>query len=58
MIHARGYDEWAENRSWVFGPAGLMVGKFVQTFKDFPPSQASMSLEVGNLSEMIKPAGN
>ena len=58
MIYARGYDEWAENRSWVFGPAGLMVGKFVQTFKDFPPSQASMSLEVGNLAEMIKPAEN
>jgi arylsulfatase len=58
MIHARGYDEWAENRSWVFGPAGKMVAEFVQSFKDFPPSQESMSLEVGNLSEMMKPAAN
>lgn len=56
MTESRGYDEWAENRSWVFGPAGTIVAKFVQSFKDFPPSQASMSLEVGNLSEMIKPA--
>jgi len=58
MIHTRGYDEWAENRSWVFGPAGKMVAEFVQTFKEFPPSQESMSLEVGNLSKMIKPANN
>lgn len=56
MIHARGYDEWAENRSWVFGPAGSMVAKFVKSFQNFPPSQASMSLEVENLSKMIQPA--
>jgi arylsulfatase len=58
MIYARGYDEWAENRSWVFGPAGAMVAGFVQSFKDFPPSQESMSLEVGNLAEKMKPASN
>jgi len=58
MIHSRGYDEWAENRSWVFGPAGGMVAKFIHSFKEFPPSQASMSIEVGNLSKMIKPANN
>jgi len=58
MIHTRGYDEWAENRSWVFGPAGKMVAKFVQSFQEFPPSQESMSLEVGNISKMMKPASN
>ena len=58
MLEARGYDEWSENRSWVLGPAGAMVAKFVKSFEDFPPSQEGMSLEVGNLSEMIKPASN
>ena len=29
FIHARGYDEWAENRSWLFGPAGGMIAQFV-----------------------------
>jgi len=58
MIHARGYDEWAENRSWVLGPAGKMVGHFVKSFKDFPPSQESVSFEIGSLSDKLKPASN
>jgi arylsulfatase A-like enzyme len=58
MIYARGYDEWAENRSWVFGPAAAMVANFIKSFQDFPPSQASMNLEVGNLAKMIKPANH
>lgn len=58
MLEARGYDEWSENRSWVLGPAGAMVAEFIQSFKDFPPSQESMSLEVGNISALMKPAAN
>ena len=50
---ARGYDEWAENRSWLFGHVGPMMAEFIGTFKEFPPSQESMSLELGNVSEMI-----
>ena len=53
LIHARGYDEWAENRSWVFGPAGTQIAKFVGTFKEFPPSQKSMSVQVSNISQAI-----
>ncbi len=53
LIHARGYDEWAENRSWVLGPAGAQIAAFVKTFEEFPPSQESMSLEVGDFSELI-----
>jgi arylsulfatase A-like enzyme len=53
LIHARGYDEWAENRSWVLGPAGAQIAAFVKTFAEFPPSQESMSLEVGDFSKLI-----
>jgi len=53
LIHARGYDEWAENRSWVFGPAGAQIAKFVGTFKEYPPSQKSMSVQVSNISQAI-----
>ena len=53
LIHARGYDEWAENRSWVLGPAGAQIAAFVKTFAEFPPSQESMSLEVGDFSTLI-----
>ncbi len=50
---ARGYDEWAENRSWILGSAGEQIAAFVQTFKKYPPSQKSMSVQVGNISEAI-----
>jgi arylsulfatase A-like enzyme len=50
---ARGYDEWAENRSWVLGQAGPKIAEFVKTFKEFPPTQESMSLEVDGVSKFI-----
>ncbi|MEZ6048951.1 MAG: arylsulfatase [Planctomycetaceae bacterium] len=37
FIKARGYDEWAENRSWILGQAGKGIAKFVETFKEYPP---------------------
>ena len=53
FTEARGYDEWAENRSWLFGPAGNMLLEFLATFKEFPPSQKSMSLDVSAVSEYL-----
>lgn len=53
FIEARGYDEWAENRSWLFGPAGAQIAQFVQSFVKFPPSQESMSVQVASVSKMI-----
>jgi arylsulfatase len=53
FIHSRGYDEWAENRSWIFGPAGAQIGKFVMSFKEFPPSQKSLTLQVDSVSKFI-----
>jgi len=50
---ARGYDEWAENRSWLFGPAGAMVAKFVRSFQEFPPSQKSMEVDVSKVSTLL-----
>ena len=53
FIDARGYDEWAENRSWTLGPAGAQIEKFVQTFKEFPPVQKSFSAQVTEVSTLI-----
>jgi arylsulfatase A-like enzyme len=53
FIKSRGYDEWAENRSWVFGPAGAQIAAFVKTFEEFPPSQKSMSVQVDDFSQLI-----
>ncbi|WP_232848567.1 arylsulfatase [Bowmanella yangjiangensis] len=53
FVNARGYDEWAENRSWLLGPAGKQIAGFVETFKAFPPSQKSMSVQVDSVSKLI-----
>ena len=53
FIHARGYDEWAENRSWILGPAGNKIAEFVKSFEEFPPTQKSFSAQVGSVSEYI-----
>ncbi len=54
FIHARGYDEWAENRSWLFGPAAAQLAAFAKTFREFPPSQLSMSVQVAEFGRMIE----
>lgn len=53
FIHARGYDEWAENRSWILGLAGPKIAEFVRSFEKFPPTQKSMSVQVGDVSKTI-----
>lgn len=53
FTESRGYDEWAENRSWLFGPATEQLGKFLQTFKEYPPRQESFSPEVDDLIKTI-----
>ena len=53
FTESRGYDEWAENHSWLFGPAIMQVAEFVKSFKDFPPRQASSSVNVDKIIEMI-----
>jgi arylsulfatase A-like enzyme len=50
---ARGYDEWAENRSWLLGQVGPIMADFIGTFKEFPPSQESMSVQLDDVSTMI-----
>ncbi|MYM61945.1 arylsulfatase [Pseudomaricurvus sp. HS19] len=53
FIEARGYDEWAENHSWILGAAGGKIAEFVASFKKFPPSQESMSVQVDDVAGMI-----
>lgn len=53
MIHARGYDEWAENRSYMYGPAGKQLMRFLKTFEEFPPASPSMSVKVGDLADKM-----
>lgn len=50
---ARGYDEWAENRSWILGQVGNQLAKFLATFQEFPPSQESFSVQLDDFSSML-----
>jgi arylsulfatase len=40
------YMQWWGEKLWTLMPAIAIVGQFLQTFKDFPPSQASGSFSV------------
>jgi arylsulfatase A-like enzyme len=54
---ARGYDEWAENRSWIFSAVGDVLGEFIKSFKEFPPSQKSMEVKVSGVTKMLNSYG-
>lgn len=55
---ARGYDEWAENRSWIFGSVIQMVGNLIKSFQEYPPSQPSMSVQVSEIGDALNSMGN
>ncbi len=43
---ARGFDEWQENRSWLFAPAIKHIMNFMQSLKDYPPRQRSFDVDI------------
>ncbi|MEM6634737.1 MAG: arylsulfatase [Pseudomonadota bacterium] len=54
----RGFDEWQENRSWVFGPAAVVTQQFFASFEAFPPRQESFDLDVQAIMDaMMDPSG-
>jgi len=40
------YGRWWGEHLWTLMPASAIVGQFLQTFKEFPPSQVSGSISV------------
>ena len=53
------YCRWAADKLWAFVPAQAVVGQFIATFKEFPPSQKSGSFSVDQVLEQLQtpPAG-
>jgi arylsulfatase len=50
------YDEWMFRRAYLFVPAQGIVGKFVMSFKDYPPRGLPASFSVGDaLKKMSTP---
>ena len=48
------YIKWYADQMWMFVPAQAYVGTFLETFKEFPPSQAVGSLSVEAALKSLK----
>lgn len=52
-----GYDKWRFDRNFLLVPAQDYVGKFLATFKEFPPSQTLGSFGIDKALESLQGAG-
>jgi arylsulfatase len=48
------YARWAADKLWIFVPAQAVVGQFISTFKEFPPSQKSGSFSVDQVLDQLQ----
>jgi len=57
-ITSNTYYDWLLDRAYLLVPAQAYVGKFLETFKEFPPRQKAASFSLDQVMEKIKtPAG-
>ncbi len=57
--NAMGYQRWYMEHMFVIAPAGAYVGKWLQSFKDYPPRQKPGSFNLERvMEEVMKPAKN
>ena len=50
---AIGYGQWRAERMFMLAPAQMFVGKYLQSFKDFPPRQKPGSFNLSNAMDKI-----
>jgi arylsulfatase A-like enzyme len=48
------YGKWWGEQTWTLMPAVAIVGQFLQTFKEYPPSQANGSVSVEKALQMLQ----
>lgn len=51
--HAVGYQRWYADRMYAFAPAGAYVGKWLQSFKAFPPRSKPGSFNLDRVMEEV-----
>ena len=51
--HARGFDEWQENRAYLITPAVGQIGVFLKSLKDYPPRSASFDANIDKAMESL-----
>jgi arylsulfatase len=52
------YGKWWGDKLWTMVPAVSIVGQFLMTFKEYPPSQVSGTLTVQKAVAMIAHGAN
>jgi arylsulfatase len=48
------YMGWVGQKLWAFMPAQMIVGQFLQSFKEYPPSQKSGTFGVSQALEALQ----
>ena len=48
------YVSWMFDKLWAFGPAQMVIGEFLQSFKDFPPPAKIGAGGIEKALEMIQ----
>ena len=58
-ITSNSYWDWYIDRAFLLVPAQQYVGRFLQTFRDYPPRQKAASFTIDQVMEMLQePAGS
>jgi arylsulfatase len=48
------YMSWMADKLWAFVPAQMVVGQFLESFKEFQPSQKSGSFGIGQVLQALQ----
>ncbi|UCC29633.1 MAG: arylsulfatase [Phycisphaerales bacterium] len=57
MKTSNSYYDWLIDRAWVMVPAQAYVGKFLETFKDYPPRMKAASFSLDQVMEKLQEGG-
>jgi arylsulfatase len=57
QITSNTYYDWLLDRAFLLVPAQTYVGKFLATFKEFPPRQKAASFALDQVMEKLLTAG-
>jgi arylsulfatase len=57
QVTSNTYDDWWLDRAFLLVPAQAYVGKFLETFQEFPPSQKAASFSLDQVMEKLTPSG-
>ena len=57
MVTSNTYNDWWLDRAFLLVPAQAYVGKFLETFKEFPPSQKAASFSLEKVMQSLAQGG-